>query len=100
MTRNPYLNALAAAAYIVVIAFVMFYGTDHTGQSPTVLIPIAVLSLFVLSAASMAFIFFFQPVQLFLDGQKKQAVELTLKTIGTFACITLVFLVVGFVIHY
>ena len=99
MTRNPYLNALAASAYIVVVAFVMFYGTDHTGQSPTVLIPIAVLSLFALSAAVMAFIFFFQPIQMFLDGHKQQAVELMLKTIGTFACITLLFLVVAFVIN-
>ena len=100
MTRNPYLNALAAAAYIVVIAFVMFYGTDHTGRNPTVFIPIAVLSLLVLSAAVMAFIFFFQPIQMFLDGQKKQAIELTIRTIGTFACITFVFLVIGFVIHH
>ena len=92
------MNALLAAAYIVVVAFVMFYGTDHTGQSPTVLIPIAVLSLFVLSATVMGFIFFYQPIQMFLEGQKKQAVELTLKTIGTFACITLVFLLVAFVI--
>ena len=99
MTRNPYFNALLAAAYIVLVAFVMFYGTDHTGQSPTVLIPIAVLSLFVLSATVMGFIFFYQPIQMFLEGQKKQAVELTLNTIGTFACITLMFLIVAFVIN-
>ena len=99
MTKNPFVNALLAAAYIVVVAFVMFYGTDHSGQSPTVLIPIAVFSLFVLSAAVMAFVFFYQPIQMFLDGQKQQAVELTLKTIGTFACITFVFLVVAFALN-
>ena len=99
MTKNPYLNALSAAAYVVIVALVMFYGIDHAGQSPTVLIPIAVLSLFVLSATTMACIFFYHPLKMFFEGQKQQAIELTVKTIGAFASITLVFLVIAFVIN-
>ena len=81
------------------LAFIMFFGLDHKDQTPTVLIPIAVLSLFVLSAAIMAFIFFYNPAQLFLEGQKQHALELIVKTIGAFACMTLVFLVIAFVIN-
>jgi hypothetical protein len=90
MTKNPFLNALAASLYIVgVVSFINFL--QILGEEPeTILIPMAMLSLFVLSAAMMAFLFFFQPVQMYLDGEKKQAVNLFLKTLAVFAFITII----------
>ena len=57
----------------------------------------ALLSLFVLSAAVMGYIFFYQPTQLYLAGKHKEAVNMFLKTVGFFATITLVFLAIVFV---
>jgi hypothetical protein len=90
MTKNPFLNALAASLYIVgVVSFINFL--QILGEEPEkILIPMAMLSLFVLSAAMMAFLFFFQPVQMYLDGEKKQAVNLFLKTLAVFAFITII----------
>jgi hypothetical protein len=90
MTKNPFLNALAASLYIVgVVSFINFL--QILGEEPeTILIPMAMLSLFVLSAAMMAFLFFFQPVQMYLDGEKRQAVNLFLKTLAVFAFITII----------
>lgn len=88
MTKNPLLNALAGIAYIALVSSIMFFGMQHAESEDTVVIPIAILSLFSLSAAIMGYIFLFQPVQLYLDGKKKQATTLLLKTILAFAVIT------------
>lgn len=92
MTKNPLLNAIAAACYIVAIVLGIFYGTKAFGEvKDTILIPMAMLSLFVLSAATMGFIFLYQPIQLYFDDKKKEAADLFLKTLGSFALITLLF---------
>lgn len=97
MTKNPYLNAGSALAYISLVALMMNYATKYASSRPDKLLdPIAFLSLFSLSAAVMAFLFFYQPVQLYFDGKKKQALDLFLKTLGSFAVITLILLVVVF----
>lgn len=90
MTKNPFLNALAAAVYIYLVASIMQYGMQHTaGPSHSIIIPIAVLSLFTLSAAVMGYLFVSQPLRLYLDGEKPRAVTLFLQTIAVFAGITL-----------
>jgi hypothetical protein len=88
MTPNPFLNALAATAYISGIVSLMNYGQKFFEPKDTILAPIAFLSLFVLSAATMSYIFFFQPFRKYFNGQKEEALSLFLKTIGFFALIT------------
>lgn len=89
MTKNPFLNALAALLYIAIVASVMFYGTKNVpGPDKSILAPIAILSLLTLSAAAMGYIFFYQPVMLYLDGKKKNAVNLFVQTLAIFALIT------------
>ena len=60
------------------------------------LAPMAMLSLLVFSVSLMGYLFFFQPVQMYLDGQKREAVELFTKTLGAFAVITGIALIVAF----
>lgn len=96
MTKNPFLNAIAAIAYIITIASVMFYGTKNLPEPDTIIAPIAVVSLFTLSAAVMGYIFGLQPLQLLVDGKKKEAVDLFLKTIVSFAGITIIVLTLLF----
>ncbi len=88
MTKNPLLNALAAVAYIVAVSLSMFYGTQNLPKEDTIFAPIAALSLFTLSATIMAYVFFYNPVLLFLAGKKKEAIDLFLKTVGIFGAIT------------
>ncbi|HSW98087.1 MAG TPA: hypothetical protein VLF89_09750, partial [Candidatus Saccharimonadales bacterium] len=85
MTKNPFINAFAASLYVVLVACVMFYGTEHTNSGKTIVVPIAVLSLLSLSAVSMGYFFLYQPVQLYLDGKKKEATTLFVRTILVFA---------------
>jgi len=54
----------------------------------------------VLSVAIMAYIFFFQPIQMYLDGDKRGAVSLFTKTLLFFAIITLVVFTAAFIISY
>lgn len=88
MTNNPFINAFAAALYISLVVTVVFNGERLFGQEETILIPMAMLSLFVLSAAVMGYIFLSQPVQMFFEGKKQEGITLFVKTVGTFAGIT------------
>ena len=90
MTKNPMHNAILASGYIVLVASLMFFGSTFAGGPDTVLAPIAMLSLLVLSAAVMAYLFLLQPVQMYLDGEKKEAVDFFAKTLAAFAVITAV----------
>ena len=97
MTKNPLVNALAAAVYIGLIGLLMDYGLSRASQPTfTVIIPITIISLFTLSAAVMAYLFGYSPLHLFLDGEKKKAVNLFFQTVGVFAVITVVILLIFF----
>jgi len=97
MTRNPYLNALCAGLYIVFIVLLIFYGPTFVRDKPdTILAPIAMLSLLVLSVAFMGYTFFFQPVLMYLEEQKREAMELFTKTLVAFAAITAIVVTIAF----
>jgi len=90
MNKNPFVNASAAACYIVLIASVMAWGTSMAPKSDTFLAPIAVISLFTLSAAVMGYLFCYTPLMMYFDGKKKQAVTLFLQTVAVFGVFTAV----------
>ena len=93
MTKNPLINALVAALYITIVASLMFYGSDALPTEDRLIMPIAMISLFTLSAAVMGHCFLYQPLQMYFDGEKKSAAKLFVQTIGAFAVITaLIFL--------
>lgn len=97
MTKNPLLNALAASGYIgLVVALMTVIGQTQGNKPDTALAPFIFLSLFTLSAAVMAYIFFYQPADLLLSGKKKAAFKLVTQTIGIFAVITVAELVLLF----
>ncbi len=85
--QNPFLNAVFAEFYIIVVATVMNV-VAKPDTPDNFFTPIGALSLFVLSAAVMAFLFVGQPLQYYLDGQKKLAVTFFMKTVATFAVLT------------
>lgn len=92
MTKNPFLNSLAAFTYIFLLSIFMNWGSKNLASTPdTFLAPIAAISMFTLSAAVMFYIFCYQPIQLYFDNKKKVAVKLFLQTVAIFAAITITF---------
>ena len=55
----------------------------------TLYLPMAMLSLFVFSAGLMGFLFVFEPLAMYFDGKRAEAIAFFLKTLGTFAICTL-----------
>ncbi|KKQ29705.1 MAG: hypothetical protein A3H17_00830 [Candidatus Levybacteria bacterium RIFCSPLOWO2_12_FULL_37_14] len=97
MSRNPIVNALSASAYIILVVSVMTFVTQSLKNKPdTFFAPITVLFVLTLSVTVMAYLFFYQPLQLFIEGKKKEAVSLFTKTIGIFAALTIVVLILLF----
>jgi hypothetical protein len=90
--KKPFFYALAAVSYIVII---ILCGNALSPFIPeeTILIPMAMLSLFVLSAAIMGFLFLSEPLNLYMENKKKEAVIFFAKIVGFFACFIVVFLV-------
>jgi len=98
MTKNPIYNALAAVAYIVCIVFIMNWASNNFFMENSLLMPVMMLSLFTLSAAVMGYVFCYQPLRLYLDGKKDEAVKLFLRTIAVFAIIPFGIFIVYFLI--
>jgi hypothetical protein len=85
MTKKPLYNALAAFLYIVAIVLLMNWAGNNDILETSLFMPIMMLSLFTLSAAVMAYLFLYQPLMLYLEGKKEDAVNLFIKTLLIFA---------------
>ena len=90
--KKPFFYALGAALYIVVIVFGINIITSILADK-TILIPITMLGLFVLSAAIMGFLFLLEPFRLYMENQKKEAIVFFAKIVGFFACFVVAFLI-------
>jgi membrane protease YdiL (CAAX protease family) len=93
MTKNPFYNALAAIIYIILIVFGLNNIPTIQYDLNQYIQPIIMLSFLVLSVSVMTYIFGYQPLVLFLDNKRKEAVSLFLKTVGIFGGITLIIIV-------
>lgn len=88
--KNALLNAVATALYVAVAASFLFYAPKAFGEADGVLVPIAMLLLFVFSAAFTGLVMFGKPVVWYLDGNKKEATSLLVATLGIFFGIMLI----------
>ena len=94
MSKNPIINALSASAYIILVVGIMTVVTQPLRNKPdTFFAPITFLSVLTLSVAVMGFLFFYQPLQLFIERKQKEAVDLFAQTVGIFAALTAVTLI-------
>ena len=95
LNKNPIVNALLALGYIVIVAFVMRYASKAVTDEGFI-VPIAAISLFTFSAAVMGYLFLSRPLELYFDGQKKEATQFFLKTLGIFGILTVLILLGAF----
>jgi hypothetical protein len=101
MNLKPFHHALLAELYIAGVVAALFYGSALFGPQNTLLIPVGVLSLLVLSVSAMAFLFFARPLVYLIGGDPKAAMGFFLKTWGCFAVLTaLVFVGMFFQIRF
>lgn len=90
MRWNPLINAAAALAYIAgVVQFLHFMESIRHDTPDTVFDGMGFISLFVFSAAVMAFLFFYRPVMLLVEKKGAEAVSYFLKTLGIFGVVTI-----------
>jgi hypothetical protein len=91
ITKYALLNALGASLYVILVAsFIYLMGNGLSGNNDTIFIPIAILMLFVFSAAFTGILILGRPLIWYLDGKKKEAIYLLFYTLLIFFIITLV----------
>lgn len=99
MSQNPFINALVAAGYISILATLIFNSPKLITDSELgMMAPILFLSLFVISAALMGYLFVYQPIRYLIEGKQAEATKLFLVTIASFACITGVIILAWFLL--
>jgi hypothetical protein len=89
--KKALFNALATSLYIMLVGSFMYYGSSiKIGKTSEFLAPIALLSLFVFSAALTGFLIFGKPALMYIDGKKKEALSLLAYTLGFFSITTFI----------
>jgi len=92
-------NVAALAVYVVLVAAFFRNAEKFLGQrEDTILAPISLLMLFVLSALVCGTLALGQPIWLYLEGQKKEALKLLGFTIGAMFLGTILVLAALFLI--
>ncbi|HVW82609.1 MAG TPA: hypothetical protein VHC68_01550 [Candidatus Paceibacterota bacterium] len=93
MRAHPFWNAAGAAAYIgAVVLFINYISSIRANTPDTLLDSMSFISLVVFSAAVMAFLFFYQPVALLIEGKRAEAAAYFGKTLGFFGVIVVLLL--------
>lgn len=96
MNKSPFLNALAATAYITAITLFLSQASQIFGPVDNKIVsPILFLSLLVLSVALMGYFFVYQPARLFLENKQKEATRFFFSTVAFFVGSTIVVVLIG-----
>jgi len=88
--RRAFADAIGTTLYIVLVVSFMFSLRSFPGIEDTPFIPMAMLLLFVCSAAITGFLVFGKPIMLYIDGKKREAVALLGYTLGILFLITII----------
>jgi hypothetical protein len=97
--KKPFLHAFGAALYIVIVVTILQTASYvFKDMSGTMLVPMAMLSMFVLSAAIMGYIFLSEPLYLLMENRKQEAIVFFSKTVGFFACFVVLFAILLFIV--
>jgi hypothetical protein len=91
--KNAFIDAIGTAVYVVLVASFLYFLQGNVPKINTVLVPIAMLLLFVFSAALTGFLVFGRPVMLYLDGKKREAILLIGYTLSILLVMVLLFFV-------
>lgn len=91
------IDAIGVFLYTSAVAWLMFNGERFFGKATNFWMPVALLLLFVFSAAVTSLLVLGKPISLYLNGSKKEAAKLLLYTLGSL-CIIIVIVFIGLLI--
>jgi hypothetical protein len=95
IVKYAFVDAILTALYIVLIAlFLAFMPKNLLEEGPKLFAPILMLSLLVFSASITGSLVLGRPILWYLDGKKKEAVQLFVYTLACFFFMTCFFFVV------
>lgn len=94
--KKPIVYALTATAYIVFIVSTLNF-VFSLEIKENILMPMTMLALFVLSVAVMGFLFLSEPLILYMEGQKREAILFFGKIVGAFACFVAILSILIFI---
>lgn len=92
-----FVDSVGVFVYVAIVAFIMQNAEKIFGKMQNVTGPISFLLLFVLSATITGSLVLGRPVLMYLDGQKKEAIQLVLYTIGWLFLLTVLALAMNIV---
>lgn len=90
LAKNALLNALGTLVYIILVVSFIQLLQVYMPKEDNFLIPIAMLLLFVCSAAITGFLVLGKPIILYIDGKKQEAIYLLGSTIAILVLITII----------
>jgi len=88
--KQAFVNSLLTSLYIVGVGLFLYYGTLMKFGRNNFTAPIAMLFLFVFSAALTSYLLLGMPARMYIDGKKKEALSLVTHTLGFFFGFTLI----------
>ena len=95
LKKSGFPNALGVLIYVSIVVTVMNNGDRIFGEMDNYVGPIAFLLLFVISAATVGGLVIGQPIMLYLENKKKEAIELFLLVMAWLVLFTALALVVS-----
>lgn len=98
LIQRSLLNAVGTIAYVAIVASVMFNGERIFGEVDTIAIPVTLLLLFIVSAMVTSGLVLGKPVLMYLDGQKKEAVQMLIYTVGWLALAVILLLIANVIV--
>ena len=95
LVKRSLLNALGTAAYVVTLVTLVLNGEKLFGTINNSFAPIAFLLVFVTSASITGGLVLGKPILMYLDNQKKEAVQMFMYTVGWLVIETIIFFIVA-----
>lgn len=87
------INAIAGSLYVILVAWFMFHVVQFMPKDDTFLAPATFLMVLVLSAAIEGALILGQPIMLFLENKKAEALKLFATTLIWLLLITLLLII-------
>ncbi len=85
-------NSLGVSVYVAIVAMIMNNAESLFGMEDSIISVVGFLMLFVLSAGVVGSLVIGKPIFLYLDGKKKEAINLLFGTLGCLAVLTVLLL--------
>ena len=87
--KRAFVDAVGTATYIILVVSFIFSLQVLAPKEDIIIIPIAMLLLFVFSAALTGTLVFGKPIIMYLDGKRREAVSLVSYTLGFLFILTI-----------